>query len=372
MALIVSDTPAAMAGVFTRNRVRAAPVRLCAERLASGVPARAILVNSGCANACTGERGLSDAKRSAEMAAAALGLSPAEVWVCSTGTIGRHLPMDLLEAGIPKAAAALSREGGEDAAGAIMTTDTRPKTASAVFNAGGAKITIAGMAKGAGMIAPNMATMLAFLTTDAAISREALSVCLAKGVESSFNAITVDGDQSTNDTLLFMANGAAGNPLVERGGGAFWRIFRDAARDVMKRLALMIVADGEGATRLVSVTVKGARSRADARKAAMSAANSLLVKTSWFGADPNWGRLAAAVGYSGAEFDPELMDIFYDGLQAVKNGMSAGLPEAAVREVILKPQFAVTIDLHRGNGAFTAHTCDCSEEYVRINASYMT
>jgi len=371
MALVVSDMPAAVAGTFTTNKVQAAPVVLCRQRLAGGT-ARAVVFNSGCANACTGEPGMTDALRMGAVTARALDADESTVFVCSTGTIGTRLPMTRIEAGVQAAAAALSPEGGPDAAEAIMTTDTVSKQAAVELPTGNGTVRIGGMAKGAGMIDPNMATMLCMVTTDAAVAGEHLQQCVSAAVDASFNKITVDGDQSTNDTVLVLANGAAGTPpLTPQDEG--WQAFTEAVVFVMTQLATAIVRDGEGATRFVTVTVRGAAGDEDAGCAARSVANSLLCKTSWFGGDPNWGRVIAAVGYAGVEFDADRVDIAFDDVPAVRAGMLAeGVELSALEEVYAKPSFTITIDLHAGTGADTVYTCDCSYDYVKINAEYMT
>jgi len=376
MALLVSDTPAAIAGVFTTNRVVAAPVLLCRERLAAR-QARAIIVNSGNANACTGADGLRDARRMTSLTAELLQVAEPSVFVCSTGTIGRPLPMDKIEAGIRLAVKALAptgaanAAGGADAATAIMTTDTKPKQVAATVEIDGRQVTIGGMAKGAGMIHPNMATLLVFLTTDAAVEAQALQDCLTAAVDKSFNRISVDGDRSTNDTALFMANGAAQNTPLNRRHPR-WKAFCAAVNALTGELARQIVKDGEGATKLVTITVRGAPGKRAAEKVARAVANSLLVKTSWFGADPNWGRVICAVGYSGAPVEPDKIDIAYNGQVAVRSGQPVGLPEETLHAIIVKPEFGIAIDLHLGRSTYTMTTCDCSEAYVQINASYMT
>jgi glutamate N-acetyltransferase/amino-acid N-acetyltransferase len=370
-AMIFSERPAAMAATFTLNRVQAAPVRLCRDRLRSGA-GRLIVVNSGSANACTGAKGMADAEQTARLAARQLKLDAGSVYVCSTGTIGKPLPMDKIEAGIPVAARALSRDGGAQAARAIMTTDTVDKQSAVEILVGGKPVRVGGMTKGAGMIAPNMATMLAFLTTDADVAPDALQGCLSAAVLRSFNRITVDGDQSTNDTVLFMANGASGAPRLTREH-ADWPAFAGAVEQVCRELALKIVRDGEGATRFVTVQVRGAASAEDARKAARAVANSLLVKTSWFGGDPNWGRVIAAVGYSGAAVDPDKVDIAYDEVRAVSGGCAApGSRLQDLEGVLARKEFAIDVCLNLGEGADTVYTCDCSQEYVKINSEYLT
>ena len=371
LAMLVSDVPAVAAGMFTTNRIQAAPVRLCRDRVRRG-RAQAILVNSGCANACTGTHGWTDACRMATMAARALDIREPDMLVCSTGTIGIPMPMDRVEAAIPKLVDGLNRKGGDAAARAIMTTDTVDKQEALEFRVNGKTVRIGGMCKGAGMIEPNMATMLAFLTTDAAVAPGALKQALRDAVNRSFNRITVDGDQSTNDTILFLANGMAGNRVLKPGHPA-WRLFCEAVQTICLRLACRLVKDGEGATRFVTVCVKGAASDADAQKATRAIANSLLVKTSWFGADPNWGRVIDAVGYSGARVEESKVDIRYDRLRAVRSGQKdARTPLSDLEKVLRQQSFTVEVDLHLGRGTDTVYTCDCSVEYIKINAAYMT
>ena len=371
MALVVSDPAAAVAGVFTTNRIQGATVRLCRERLGNKL-ATAVIVNSGNANACNGARGTEDAARMARLTAEAVGTDETTVFVCSTGTIGVPLPMDKIEGGVRAATDALSVDGGDQAARAIMTTDTVDKQVAVELSAGGKTVRLGGMAKGAGMIEPKMATMLAFLTTDAAVDPDALQDCLASAVDDSFNRVSIDGDQSCNDTVLFMANGAAGGePLAS--GHPDWPAFSGAVAHVTRELALKIAADGEGSTKLVTVNVNGAATVEDARKAARAVANSLLVKTSWYGCDPNWGRVIDAVGYSGADVREEFVDISYDDCHAVHNGQVAGDTALAdLEQVLRQDRFSVNIDLNLGDGTDTVYTCDCSEEYVRINSEYTT
>jgi len=371
LALIFSQEKAAVAGLFTSNRIQAATVRLCRQRVKSG-RAQAIIVNSGCANACTGARGTANAKRMAAITAMELGIPEKSVLVCSTGTIGLQLPMDRVEAGIPAVVSELSRSGGDAAAKAIMTTDTVDKQEAVEITIDGVPVRIGGMCKGAGMISPNMATMLGFLTTDAAVTPAALRACLRPAVNMSFNCVTVDGDQSTNDTVLFLANGMARNRVLSEKHGQ-WNRFVDAVNEVTKRLAMKMARDGEGATKFVSVKVTGAASDSDARKAARAVANSMLVKTSWFGADPNWGRVIAAVGYSGAKVVESKVDISYDGLKAVTGGQKDSRTQLAELEKVLKQKgFSVEVNLYLGHGSNTVYTCDCSLDYVKINAEYMT
>lgn len=366
MALIVSDQPAAAAGTFTRNRFPAAPVKWCKNVLAQGGQGRAIVVNSGIANACTGERGDQDARQTAVRLAERLGVREEEVFVCSTGRIGNFLPMDRIEAGLEKAVAELSPGGGELAAEAILTTDTRPKTIVREMTVEGKTIRLTGMAKGAGMIEPNMATMLAFILTDAAVEQAALQDALRQAVEKSFNRISVDGDMSTNDTVLALANGAAGTPPL---GPAHpdWEAFVALLELMAFELAMMIIGDGEGARKVVTVRVQGAAGEADAELAARAIANSLLVKTSWVGEDANWGRVMDALGYSGADVQETRVDIHYDALPAVQGGLAAITPQEELRAVVARPAFTITIDLNLGDGQAVVYSCDCTEEYVQIN-----
>jgi len=371
MALIVSDCPCVAAGVFTLNSVKAAPVILCRRHLQKNRSAQAIIVNSGNANACTGPKGLADAESMAVTTGTLLKINPALVLVCSTGTIGLPLPMQKIKPGIRCAVESLSRAGSNDVARAIMTTDTMPKQAGVRLRLGGKNITIGAMAKGAGMIAPNMATLLVFITTDAAIEHSALQAALSSAVDNSFNRILVDGDQSTNDTVLCLANNLAENKPVTRTKPE-WAVFRSALTAVCQKLAYMIVKDGEGVTKVIKINVNGAKNQADAEKVARSIARSLLVKTSWFGADPNWGRVICAIGYSGAEVVPGKISISYNGRPAVLNGMSAGLAPHKLQKIIAGKEFAIEVNLSRGKGSYSMLTCDCSIEYVKINADYMT
>ncbi len=365
MALLVSDLPATVAGVFTSNRVAAAPVHLCRERVRGGT-ACAVIVNSGNANACTGKAGMADAKKMAGFAAKGLGVKAETVFVCSTGHIGVRLPMDVIERGVEKLLGELSERGGRNAAEAIMTTDVRPKYRTVRLRIDGKPVTISGLAKGSGMIEPNMATMLCFLMTDAAVERKALQTALKEAVDQSFNRITVDGDESTNDTVLFMANGAAGNRPLNRKHPD-WAKFTAALHGIALELALAIVGDGEGATKIITVQVRGAADDRDADRAARAIANSFLVKTSWAGKRPNWGRIMDAVGYSGARVDPEKVDIFFGEIQATRNGVAAGADIEDLKSVIAGDEFTITVDLDLGEGAAVIYTCEITEEYVRIN-----
>lgn len=373
VALIVADSPCEAAAVFTTNKVAAAPV-LYDRKVVKGGVVQAILANSGCANACTGESGLSDANLSALVTAGELGINPKHVLVASTGVIGRRLPMERLLEGMRKAKAALgrTREHALSAAKAIMTTDTRPKQACVTAKIGSKKITVGGMAKGSGMIEPNMATMLGFITTDCAISSSMLRRALKIAIAKSFNRLVVDGDESTNDSVFLLASGKALNEKITRGGEDF-EIFRKALEAVCISLARQMAADGEGATKFVTVTVKGAKSEKDAARAARAVAKSPLAKTSWFGKDPNWGRVLAAVGYSGAYVDDMKTEVFYDGVWAFRRGETADEKQLAkLAKVLEKDAFEVIVDLHLGKGESSVYTCDFSVEYVHINADYTT
>jgi glutamate N-acetyltransferase/amino-acid N-acetyltransferase len=373
VALIVADSPCEAAAVFTTNKVAAAPV-LYDRNVVKGGVVQAILANSGCANACTGESGLSDANLSALVTAGELGINPKHVLVASTGVIGRRLPMERLLEGMRKAKAALGRtqEHALSAAKAIMTTDTRPKQACVTTRIGSKKITVGGMAKGSGMIEPNMATMLGFITTDCAISSSMLRRALKIAIAKSFNRLVVDGDESTNDSVFLLASGKALNEKITRGGEDF-EIFRKALEAVCISLARQMAADGEGATKFVTVTVKGAKSEKDAARAARAVAKSPLAKTSWFGKDPNWGRVLAAVGYSGAYVDDMKTEVFYDGVWAFRRGETADEKQLAkLAKVLEKDAFEVIVDLHLGKGESSVYTCDFSVEYVHINADYTT
>lgn len=368
IALIFCQEPAVAAGVFTTNLMKAAPVLLSQSRVKSG-SAQAIVANSGNANACTGKIGYEDARRMAGIAAEELGIAPEMVLVASTGVIGVRLPMDKIESGIKQAVKSLSPRGGHDAARAIMTTDKLPKECAVELEVGDKRVRIGGIAKGAGMIRPNMATMLCFLTTDVAITPEMLQQALKESVDLSFNRITVDGDMSTNDMVLILATGGAGNPTINEKG-EFYVQFRKGLDYVTRKLAKMIVEDGEGATKLITVTVKGARDEREAEMAARAVAESLLVKTAIFGMDPNWGRIAAALGYSGAVFDPEKLELWFDDLQIVKDGVAADYDEEGAKRLLVKNNVRITANLNAGEAEATVWTCDLSDEYIKINASY--
>ena len=370
VALIVSDRPAAAAGVFTTNRVCAAPVLVARDHLREGT-ARAIAVNAGNANACTGETGMRDARRMAALTAELIGAAPTDVLVASTGIIGRPLPMDRLEQGLRRAAAELSPEGGPQAARAIMTTDTRPKEIAVEVPLDGSTVRIGGICKGSGMIAPDMATLLAFVTTDAGVWPEVLQSALRSVVEQTFNCLTVDGDCSTNDTLLILANGAADGARVAPGSPAHAR-FCDGLLYVCTHLAKELARDGEGATKLVEVQVRGASSFLAARQVGKAIANSPLVKTALFGNDPNWGRILCAAGYSGVDLDPARLALTVCGIPLVRDGEPLPFDEAAASQAMKAPENVVTLDLGLGAHSATVWTCDLSYDYVRINAEYTT
>lgn len=365
MSLVVSDRPAVVAGTFTTNQIKAATVKLCMERLKRRT-GRAIVVNSGNANACNGEQGLRDATDMAARAAEKLGLNPKDVYVSSTGSIGVPMPMDKIRAGIDALAKKVSHDGGNDAMQGILTTDRWPKCATVQLKIDGQPITISAFAKGAGMIEPNMATMLCYLLTDGVVDAKSLQTCLSDAVKDSFNRISVDGDMSTNDTVLFFANGAAENtPLTTRSKE--WKHFVAAVRAITLKLALGMVKDGEGATKLVTIRVTGAKTEADAEKAGRAVANSLLVKTSWNGGRCNWGRVMDALGYSEAKVDEGRVRIFYDDVLAVRNGRPAGAPRDALDKVTAQEQFTLNIDLGVGRGSSYVYACDCGHPYIDIN-----
>jgi len=371
LALIFSDHPAQVAAVFTTNQVQAAPVLISRKRAKNGI-GRALLVNSGNANACTGEQGMLDALECGRRTAEALGLPDEELLIASTGVIGQSLPMERFRKGIQPLVDGLDAGSFDDVAHAIMTTDTFVKIERRQGEAGGESYCIEGMAKGAGMIQPNMATMLSFLVTDAAVDPAFLRSAFSEAVDGSFNAITVDGDTSTNDTALIIANGAAGNPTINAGTPE-GRDFLALLHDTLLSLAKKIVQDGEGATKFVEIKVAGAQSHADAKKAALAVANSLLVKTAFFGQDANWGRIICAVGYAGIPMDQNKVEIRFGDVVMASNGIFAGGDaEAAGTEVLKQKEFQVTIDLHMGSGEATVYTSDLSYDYVKINADYRT
>ena len=370
LALIVSDRPATAAALFTKNRVKAAPVLVAMRHIRNG-KLQAVVVNSGNANACTGLRGLRDAETMCRQAAVHLMLDTKLVLPSSTGIIGVPLPMTRVRMGIREAARNLSPDGFLHAAEAILTTDRFAKTAHLIFTVQGQRCTVAGMAKGAGMIAPNMATMLAYIMTDAAVEKSCLRAVLRNATNQTFNAVTVDGDMSTNDTVVLLANGFAGNAAIRRGTREE-AIFEQAVHAVMKKLALKLVEDGEGATKVVEIRVEGARSVAAAQRVAVSVANSQLVKTAFFGQDPNFGRIMAAVGYAGVPLNADLVDVFFNGVAVVKKGVGNPLKERAAARILKRASFQVKIKLHQGQGSASVWTSDLTHDYVRINSAYRT
>ena len=369
LALLVSDVSGPIAGVFTTNRVAAAPVIVDRDHLRRGT-ARAILVNSGNANACTGPVGMTAARTTATLVARSLQVPVHEVFIGSTGVIGRALPVDRIVRALPALVARLARSGGADAARAIMTTDLKPKTAVRRARINGALVTIGGMAKGSGMIHPNMATMLGYLTTDAAITQKALQRALVEAVEASFNCISVDGDTSTNDTVLCLANGLAGNRTIVEGTPAFRRFVR-LLTDLCEPLALAICRDGEGVTKVVKIEVSGARSREAARQVAQTIGTSNLVKTALFGEDANWGRVMAAIGRAGVPVNPATISVSFGGVPMVRKGIGLGLgAEARIAQVFKRKEFIIAVALGQGRHRTHLWTTDLSFDYVRINASY--
>jgi glutamate N-acetyltransferase/amino-acid N-acetyltransferase len=368
LAIVCSDRAAAVAGLFTTNQVKAAPVRLSQARIASGA-AQAIVVNAGNANACTGEQGRRDAEEMADFTAAILGIDRELCLVASTGYIGREMPMDNIRSGIRDACAALSPSGGPDAARAIMTTDTRPKAIALEMKLNGTKVRIGGMAKGVGMICPSMATMICVITTDANIGARDLDLALRWAADRSFNCITVDGDMSTNDTVIALANGESGAQVAKEDDR---RKFQRALDYVTLRLAREIVTDGEGATKIIEVHVSGTREYEDARRIAMKIANSPLVKTAVYGADPNWGRIMAAAGAAGVEFDQAAVDASLAGIPVVAAGAALPFDRAQANEFLKAKEIRVHVDLHAGPQSATVWTCDLTEEYIHINAHYST
>ena len=368
LGLIVADRPAAAAAVFTTNRVMAAPVMIARERIRRG-RLQAVAANSGSANCFTGKAGLKLAVDSCAALAREIGCAPELVAPCSTGVIGHRYDLGKYCEAVRRAVDSLGRDKLPDFAHAIMTTDTRPKLASVSLRLGGAELTIAGTAKGAGMIAPRMATLLGFIMTDARVPAPALRSALRRAMPASFNAITIDGDMSTNDTVILMASGAAGNRALKRRE---LRVFEDAIAAVSRSLARGLVHDGEGASKLVTVEVRGARSAAHALKAARQIANSPLVKTAFFGCDPNVGRIIGAAGASGVALDPDRLELYVGGVKIAAHGALAvdALPEAAA--VMRRREFAIRLDLKLGKGSATILTSDLSLDYVRINAEYTT
>jgi glutamate N-acetyltransferase / amino-acid N-acetyltransferase len=369
LAMIYSEHESVMAGMFTTNSVKAAPVRLDMKLIGKGT-GRAVIVNSGNANACTGAQGMKDAVEMGKLAAKVKGIKADEVYVCSTGVIGTPLPMGRIRPQIDILVDGLGNATMDDVAAAIMTTDTFPKIVAKRKKIGNKMITITGICKGAGMIQPNMATMLSFIVTDAVIDKPALDAALRQAVGRSFNRITIDGDMSTNDTVLIMANGAAGNKTIKMKSKGY-EVFEGALTELAYELSELIVRDGEGATKLVEVEVKNAKSERDAEKGAFAIANSLLVKTAIYGNDANWGRLMAALGYSGIALKEEKTDIYLNGLRVARNGMTTGVDKEA-NDRLKDKRIKIVADLHLGKGNAKVLTCDLTEGYVKINAEYRT
>ena len=369
LGILFSETPAAAAGVFTTSTVKSPTVTVNRQRLAQGIPMKGLVVNAGIANTCVGEQGFIDAEEMTVLAAAKTGATAAEILVCSTGVIGVELPMSLIRSGVEQIE--LSGGGGSDLAKAIMTTDTRPKAAAVSFDLGGRTAHLGGIAKGSGMIHPNMATMLSFLTTDAAVERDFLQQALAEVADETYNMLTVDGDSSTNDTVLLLANGTARTPEVKAGSPEA-AVFMDALRQVCVYLTQELARDGEGASHLITVEVAGAADTADARRAARTIAGSSLVKSAVYGADPNWGRVLAALGRSGAAADEDKIDLFVNGVCIMEAGKPVPFHRDAVVALMKRPEVSFRLQLNLGDGVATAWGCDLTEEYVIINSAYTT
>ncbi len=366
LALVYSTRPTNAAAVYTTNKVQGAPIAIDREHLADG-KARAVILNSGNANVCNGDVGLDHAKRMCALTASELGLQTEEVLVCSTGLIGVPLPIDKIEAGIPRIVAALSEEGGATAAEAIMTTDTVPKSCAVEVELESGRAVVGAMAKGAGMIAPNMATMLAVVTTDAAVPSGPLQELLSQAIQRTFNCITVDGDMSTSDTVILMANGD-GAELGELDCARLYEGIEYACR----QMAQAIARDAEGSSKLITIAVRGAATEAEARQVGIAVANSSLVKTAAFGNDPNWGRILCAMGYAGVEFDPETVRVSLCGTDIYGNGAGLDFDEDKLSAAMQAEEMAIDIDLAMGEATAEIFTCDLTYEYVRLNAEYTT
>ena len=375
MAMILSEAPCRAAGTFTTNVVKAAPVLWDQEIVYRRENARAVIINSGIANACTGEEGYAVCRATAEAASAALGLPEDSVLVASTGVIGMQIPVDRIRKGVGMMAETLSpeKEAGDRAARAIMTTDTIPKQAAVQFTAGGRTVTIGGMCKGSGMIHPDMCTMLGFVTTDAAISKELLQKALSEDIRDTFNMVSVDGDTSTNDTVLLLANGLAGNPEITEENEDY-RLFCEGLSQVTTALCRMIAGDGEGATALLEVKVKGAATKEDAVRLAKSVVTSSLVKAAVYGHDANWGRILCALGYAGVPFDPNRVDLYFESragrLKIVENGSAAAYSEEEASRILSEDEVTAEADMKAGEASATAWGCDLTYDYVKINADY--
>ncbi|MBM9519894.1 bifunctional glutamate N-acetyltransferase/amino-acid acetyltransferase ArgJ [Desulforhopalus vacuolatus] len=371
VAMIHSETPCVTAGVFTTSMVKAAPVVLDMERLQHLGQAQTILANSGCANACTGEEGMEAAKTTGRLAAERLGIDEGLVLLSSTGVIGEALNVEAFEKNMDELVGGLSPTKFDDVARAIMTTDTVPKTAERTLILDGKQVSLIGVAKGSGMIMPNMATMLAYICTDVVIDFAPLQEALRFANSRTFNRITVDGDTSTNDMVLIMANGCAGNTPVMTLDNPAGAAFVEALEDILKDLSLQVVRDGEGASKMITVRVESAGSEIEAEVLARTVANSALVKTAFFGEDANWGRILAALGRAGVLFDPNMVDIFFNDVQLARNGRAVGgQSEAGAAEVLKEKEILLTINMKRGVDFAEIYTCDFSLDYVKINADY--
>lgn len=371
LALVFSKVPAACGAVFTQNKMCAAPV-LVDREVNKNDYARAIVANSGCANACTGLKGLADAREMQSYTAGLLNIDVNDVFVCSTGVIGAFMPMDKVRKGIKNAVDSLSVDGGLNCAEAVQTTDTFIKHSVYEAEIGGKKVTVAGIAKGAGMIHPNMATMLTFLTTDVAVAPALLKRMVKSVADRSFNMVVVDGDTSTNDSMIVFANGLAGNEMIIDEQHPDYQTFFDLLLAVATDLAKMIAHDGEGATKYLEVNVVGAKNFVEAKTAAMAIAKSPLVKTAFFGEDPNWGRIVCAAGYSGAEMTAEKVNLSIGGIRLVENGLNCNVPLETLKPIMSKDEISMEIDLAAGDAKATVWTCDFSYEYVKINGEYHT
>ena len=375
MAMIYSQEPCRSAGTFTTNIVKAAPVKWDKNQVTNGVPARAVVINAGIANACTGEEGMGYCGQTAGAAAQALGIPAESVLVASTGVIGMQLPMDRITAGVKAMAPLLdeSLESGTGASRAIMTTDTKNKEVAVQFELGGNTVTMGGMCKGSGMIHPNMCTMLSFVTTDAAISKELLQEALSQDIRDTYNMISVDGDTSTNDTVLLLANGLAGNREITEKGEDYHTFCR-ALKIVNETLAKKMAGDGEGCTALFEVKIVGAETKEQARVLAKSVICSSLTKAAIFGHDANWGRILCAMGYSGAQFDPEKVDLYFESaagkMQIIKDGVAVDYSEEQATRILSEPAVTAVADIKMGDAKATAWGCDLTFDYVRINADY--
>ena len=375
MAMIYSETPCTAAGTFTTNIVKAAPVKWDQELVSSSSKAQAVVINAGIANACTGQEGYGYCKATAQAVAEVLGIEEGSVLVASTGVIGMQLPIDRIVAGVKTMAPVLegSLESGAQSAQAIMTTDTKRKEAAVQVELGGKMVTIGGMCKGSGMIHPNMCTMLGFITTDAAVSKEMLQQMLSEDVEDTYNMVSVDGDTSTNDTVLLLANGMAGNPEITEKNQDY-EVLKEALHVVNETLAKKIAGDGEGCTALFEVQVVGAASKEQAKVLAKSVITSNLTKAAIFGHDANWGRILCAMGYSGADFDPEKVDLFFESasgrLQIIENGVALNYSEEEATRILSQPEVTAIADIKMGAAKATAWGCDLTFDYVKINADY--